>query len=500
MAEAPLLEMRGISKRFPGVHALDDVSLNVDAGEVLALVGENGAGKSTLIKILSGALQPDVGDILIDGERVRIGSPADAERHGIVTVYQEFNLFPALSVAENLLFGHYPKNGPAIDWRECRREAARFLAEMHVHLDPDRPVSGLSIAEKQMLEIAKALRRSVRIMILDEPTAVLGGRDVDELMRVVRSLRELGVGVIFISHRLDEIFGLAERYVVLKDGRRVDAGNVADVDHDHIVSKMVGRDFSALAVQTRPVAPGEEVLRVENLSRAGELRDVSLSLHAGEVVGIAGLRGAGRTELARAIFGADPIDSGRVFVKGRKVKIKSPGDAIRNGIGLVPEDRSTQGLLKNLSTAQNIPLAKLRAGVRRLISPRRERRLAERYVRDLNIRVSDVGALVGTLSGGNQQKVVLAKWLEAGPSVLILDEPTRGIDVGSKREIYDIVRRLCDEGMGVVVISSELPEVIQISDRVLVMHQGGIAAEFDRSQASEELIMSHAVGGNSVFN
>jgi ABC-type sugar transport system ATPase subunit len=499
-SKAPLLEMRGISKRFPGVHALDDVSLDVESGEVLALVGENGAGKSTLIKILSGALQPDTGEVLIDGERARIGTPADAERYGIVTVYQEFNLFPALSVAENLLFGQYPRNGPAIDWRECRREAGRFLAEMQVHLDPDRPVSELSIAEKQMLEIAKALHRSVRIMILDEPTAVLGGRDVDELMRVVHSLRELGVGVIFISHRLDEIFGLAERYVVLKDGKRVDMGNVADVDHAHIISKMVGRDFGELPVHAPRTGPPEEVLRVENLTRAGELHDVSLSLHKGEVLGIAGLRGAGRTELARAIFGADPIDSGRVFVRGRKVKIKSPGDAIRHGIGLVPEDRSTQGLLKNLSTAQNIPLARMMARARRLISPRRERRLAERYVRELNIRVPDVSSLVSTLSGGNQQKVVLAKWLEAGPSVLILDEPTRGIDVGSKREIYEIVRRLCDEGLGVVVISSELPEVIQISDRILVMHQGGVAAEIDRSQANEELIMSHAVGGNSVFN
>jgi ABC-type sugar transport system ATPase subunit len=498
--EGPLLEMRGISKHFPGVRALDDVSLRVDAGQVLALVGENGAGKSTLIKILAGAQQPDAGEILIDGQRARIGSPADAERYGIVTVYQEFNLFPALSVAENLLFGQYPKNGPVIDWRACRAEARRFLAEMQVHLDPDRPAAELSIAEKQMLEIAKALHRSVRIMILDEPTAVLGGSDVDELMRVVRSLREHGVGVIFISHRLDEIFGLAERYVVLKDGRRVDAGVVAEVDHDHIVSKMVGREFDELPEHEGAETGADEVLRVENLTRRGELHDISLSLHKGEVVGIAGLRGAGRTELARAIFGADRIDSGRVFVNGRKVKIKSPRDAIRNGIGLVPEDRATQGLLKNLSTAQNIPLARLAAAARRLISPRRERRLANRYVGELNIRVADVAALVGMLSGGNQQKVVLAKWLEAHPSVLILDEPTRGIDVGSKREIYEIVRRLCDEGLGVVVISSELPEVLQISDRILVMHQGRIAAELDGADASEELVMSHAVGGNPEFN
>ena len=498
--KAPLLEMRGISKAFPGVRALDDVSLTVDTGEVLALVGENGAGKSTLIKILAGAQQPDAGEIVIDGERARIAGPADSERYGIVTVYQEFNLFPDLSVAENLLFGHYPKNGPAIDWRECRAEASRFLTGLHVHLDADRPVSDLSIAEKQMLEIAKALHRNVRIMILDEPTAVLGGHDVEELMRVVRSLRERGVGVIFISHRLDEIFGLAERYVVLKDGRRVDGGKVADVDHDHIVSKMVGRDVIELSPRAARLGEQEEVLRVEHVSKTGVLNDVSLSLRSGEVLGIAGLRGAGRTELARAIFGADPADSGGIFVKGKQVKISSPGDAIRHGIGLVPEDRGTQGLLKNLSTTQNIPIANMIAAARRLIRPRQERRLAERYVGELNIRLGDVSALVGTLSGGNQQKVVLAKWLEANPAVLILDEPTRGIDVGSKREIYEIVRRLCDAGLGVIVISSELPEIMQVSDRILVMHHGGIAAEIDRSQATEELIMSHAVGGDSVFD
>ena len=489
-----MLEMRNVSKAFPGVRALDDVSLDVRAGEVLALVGENGAGKSTLIKILAGAQQPDSGTILLDGEPVRIATPADAERLGIVTVYQEFNLFPSLTVAENLMFGSYRKSGWLIDWRATRREAVRALTEMHVHLDPDRPVSGLSVAEKQILEIAKALHRRVRVLVLDEPTAVLGGSDVDSLMTTIRSLRERGVGVIFISHRLEEIFDIADRYLVLKDGTRTDAGDVSQVDAAQIVSKMVGRTLEAL--DARPAREArEEVLRVEELNRAGVLHDISFSLAAGEVLGIAGLRGAGRTELARAIFGADPHDSGRIFVRGRETTIGSPGAAIAKGIGLVPEERKTQGLLMNLSTVQNIPLVQMVATHARIVRPLREEALAKRHVKDLRIRVGDTGASVATLSGGNQQKVVLAKWLESGASILIFDEPTRGIDVGSKREIYELIRRLCDEGFGIIVISSELPEILQVSDRVLVMHAGEIAAELDRANATEELIMSHAVGG-----
>ena len=494
-AAAPLLEMRSISKAFPGVRALDDVSLELHAGEVLALVGENGAGKSTLIKILAGAIQPDEGEIWIDGARVHLATPAAAERLGIVTVYQEFNLFPALTVAENVLFGRHPRRRSMVDWGAMRREAAAALAEMGVSLDVNRPVSELSVAEKQMLEIAKALHRRVRILVLDEPTAVLGGEDVTGLLETVRALRDRGVAVIFISHRLDEIFGLADRYLVLKDGRRTDAGDVRDVDHDHIVSKMVGRDLPALP--PRPPATGEreELLRVEGLTRDGVLSDVSLSLAAGEVLGIAGLRGAGRTELARAIFGADPIDAGRIFVRGHEVTIGSPGTAIRNGIGLVPEERKTQGLHMNLSTVHNIPLVRMVAGSERTVRPQQEQTDARRYIRDLAIKVGDPGASVGTLSGGNQQKVVLAKWLASGVSILIFDEPTRGIDVGSKREIYDLIRRLCDEGFGVIVISSELPEILQLGDRILVMHSGEIAAELDRAEATEELIMRHAVGG-----
>ncbi len=362
------LEMRGIVKAFLGVQALNGVSLTVDAGQILALVGENGAGKSTLIKILSGAQRPDAGEIRIDGEPAEIHTPADAERFGIATVYQELNLFPYLSVAENLLFGRYPRRrGGIIDWRGGRREAERFLQSMGVDLAPDRPVAELSIAERQMLEIAKALHRRVRILILDEPTAVLGGHDVEQLLGMVRSLREHGVATIFISHRLDEIFGLADRYTVLKDGEPAGSGDLRDTDEDALVSMMVGRELQSLGAPE--TAPGAEALRVEGLTREGVLRDIHFSVRRGEVVGVAGLRGAGRTEMARAIFGADPVDAGRILRDGEAVEIGSPADAIGHGIGLVPEDRKGQGLLMNLSTARR----RLQAQARH---PRRRRRLA----------------------------------------------------------------------------------------------------------------------------
>jgi ribose transport system ATP-binding protein/rhamnose transport system ATP-binding protein len=493
---AVTLEMRSISKSFPGVHALADVDLSVDQGQILALVGENGAGKSTLIKILSGAQPPDAGEILIDGTPTEIQTPGNSERVGIATVYQELNLFPYLSVAENLLFGHYPKRRGLIEWRAARREAERFLDAMGVELPADRLVAELSIAEQQMLEIAKALHRRVRILVLDEPTAVLGGADVEQLLTMVRSLRDHGVATIFISHRLDEIFGLADRYTVLKDGRLVGSGDLRDTDASGLVSMMVGRELVYTAGGARRRHEGD-ALRVDGLARQGVLSDVSLRVGKGEIVGVAGLRGAGRTEMARAIFGADPVDEGRVFVGGEEIAIGSPASAIEHGIGFVPEDRKAQGLLLNLSTAQNIPLVALASGGGRLVRPRDERRVAAEYRSSLDIRVADVTAPVRTLSGGNQQKVVIAKWLEADISVLILDEPTRGIDVAAKREVHQIVRGLAEKGVGVLLISSELPEVLETSDRILVMRQGRIVAEVDRAEATEELIMSHAVGAGS---
>ncbi len=487
------LEVKRVSKHFLGVQALDDVSFDLQPGEVLALIGENGAGKSTVIRILSGAHAPDAGEVHVNGERVTIAGPATAEKLGIATVYQELNLFPDLSVAENLVFGAYPGRG-VIDWRAARREAQEFLGSIGLHVDINKKVRELSVAEKQMLEIAKALHRRAQIVILDEPTAVLGGADVDYLLTIVQGLKERGVSVIFVSHRLEEVFGLADRYVVLKDGQLTGAGKISETTHDELVSKMVGREFTRAprAVNTNL---GAVALEVKNLTRVGVLHDISFQVRAGEVLGVAGLRGAGRTELARAIYGADPVTSGDVIVKGDHLPSRTPLKAIRAGVGLVPEERKSQGLFVALSTATNIPLVSMLKRGRRFASPRTDRATAEGYVQKLRIKAGNVGSPVGTLSGGNQQKVVLAKWLEAGVDVLILDEPTRGIDIGAKQEIYELIQSLCEQGLAIIVISSELPEVLALSHRVLVMYHGTIAAELDGSQATEEDIMFHAVGG-----
>jgi ribose transport system ATP-binding protein/rhamnose transport system ATP-binding protein len=493
--QEPRLEVRHVSKSFLGTQALEDVSLTIAPGQVLALIGENGAGKSTLIRILSGAHRPDTGEVLVNGLPVDITGPKAAEDLGIATVYQELSLFPDLSVAENLVFGKFPGTG-VISWRKTRDEASRFLRDLGLHVDVTSKVRDLSIAEKQMLEIAKALHRRAQIVILDEPTAVLGGEDVDHLLELVHGLKERGVSVIFVSHRLEEVFGLADRYVVLKDGKLTGAGKIADTNHDDLVSKMVGRDF------TRPPRTvnrqiGDVVLDVRNLSRADVLRDISFSIRSGEVLGVAGLRGAGRTELARAIFGADPITGGEVRVGGRQLKNDGPLRSIRAGIGLVPEERKTQGIFVALSTAANIPIVSMLKRGTRTLRPSRERRLALEYVEKLRIKVGDVNAPVASLSGGNQQKVVLAKWLNAGVDVLILDEPTRGIDIGAKQEIYELIHSLCEQGLAILVISSELPEVLALSHRILVMHHGEIAAVLDGETATEEMVMFHAVGGKN---
>lgn len=492
---APLLEMRNITKSYNGIKVLHGINLTVNPGEVLALVGENGAGKSTLIKILSGAVTADSGDILIQGDKVVFQTPHDAEQSEIVTVYQELNLFAHLSVAENLFFSRHQQVKGLINWKKMHSDAKQFLEDFGVYLKVDQPVSRLSIAEKQMLEIAKALHRNARVMILDEPTAVLGGNDVERLLEIVRRLRDRGVAVIFISHRLDEIFGLADRYLVLKDGHQMDDGSIGDTNPDDLVGKMVGRHISAAPPDKIQADSAPELLRVENLSRKGVLSDICLSLHAGEVLGIAGLRGSGRTELVRAIFGADPIDTGAVYIRGNKADIRSPSAAVRNGIGLVPEDRSNQGLFKNLSASHNMFMANKKI---KWIHHGKEKSTASGFVDSLKIKLAHLGVPVGSLSGGNQQKVVLAKWLETGVGILLLDEPTRGIDVGSKAQIYSVVRDLCRQGMGIILISSELPEILENSHRILVMSKGRITGELDRESVTEELIMKYAVGGSSI--
>ena len=491
----PLVETRGLSKTYNGVAVLREVSFSLDAGQILALVGENGAGKSTMIKILSGAIEADPGgEVRIDGKPVSLHTPKDAERNQIVTVYQEFSLFPDLSITENLFFSELPSRGPLISWSKLHREAETLLREMDVHLPVRQRVSSLSVADRQMIEIAKAIHRRARIMILDEPTAVLGGKDVDRLLDLVKQLKARGVAVIFVSHRLNEVFGMADTYLVLRDGKQVAVGPISETSPEDLVRKMVGRHIVHVDRVGSAEPERKELLRVEGLSREGVLNNISFSVRAGEVVGIAGLRGAGRTELLRAIFGADRIDSGRILVDGRETRIAAPHCAIAHGLGLVPEDRGTQGLFKNLSVAENMFMA---VTGRRFIDRRREQREAQRHVESLNIKLPSLSVLVGSLSGGNQQKVVLAKWLQAGTRVLFLDEPTRGIDVGSKAQIYDLVHDLRMKGMGIVLISSELPEVIENSNRVLVMYRGAVVAELDRTQATEETIISHAVGAAS---
>jgi len=493
-AAKPLLEMRGISKLYPGVQALHNVDLELHRGEVVALIGENGAGKSTLLQVLAGATTPDAGELRIDGELVRLHSPADAQKLGIATVYQEFNLFQALTVAENVLFHNMPRRFGMIDWARARELAQTYVDRVGAGIDVSRRVAELSVAEQQMVEIAKALARDARVLVLDEPTAVLGGSDVDELFRIVRDLRADGVGVIFVSHRLEEVFGLADRFVVLKDGELVGQGDVADVDHDSLVSMMVGRELDQASHRVRSSVRDEVLLQVEGLRRDGVFEDISFTVNSGEVVGLAGLRGAGRTEVARAIFGADQLDGGAVLLRGAPVRIGSPGRAVALGIGLVPEERKTQGILTNLSAPPNISLARTAKTRSLLAFPRGERSVADRHIQNLGIRIPRVDQPTIQLSGGNQQKVVLAKWLEADVSVLILDEPTRGIDVGAKAEVYETIRDLCAQGIGVLLISSELPEVLALSDRILVMYRGRITAELPADQASEERIASYAVG------
>jgi ABC-type sugar transport system ATPase subunit len=490
----PFLQMRDISKSYSGVRVLHKVNLSVDTREILALVGENGAGKSTLIKTLAGAIRSDEGEILIQGKKADFQTPLDAENSGIATVYQELNLFPYLTVTENLFFTSFHSRKGPIPWNQLHKEAQEFIETLGLHLRAERLVATLSIAEKQMLEIAKALHVQARVLILDEPTAVLGGHDVDRLIQIVKQLKERGVAVIFISHRLNEIFGMADTYLVLKDGHQVASGRISDTNHDDLVGKMVGRHISHAPETLVQHAKRPELLRVRGLSRKGVLQDINLSLFEGEVLGIAGLRGAGRTELVRAIFGADPIDAGQVFIQGREAQVSAPRKAVENRMGLVPEDRGTQGLFKNLSALQNIFMAKAKPN---WIDHRKERRRAEEHVASLQIKLPSLKVLVGGLSGGNQQKIVLAKWLEAGIDIFLLDEPTRGIDIGAKAQIYGVVRELCKKGMGVILISSELPEILENSHRILVMYKGRIAGELKREDATEEAIMKYAVGGES---
>jgi ABC-type sugar transport system ATPase subunit len=497
IATEPILEAENIDKRFPGVHALDNVSLTITPGEVHAVVGENGAGKSTLMKILAGAYGPDRGTIRIDGEAVTIENPRAAQDLGIITIYQELSLVDALSVGENVFLGDLPtRSGGSwrVDWPTVWSRAAELLERVGLRIRPQTRVRDLSVAQKQMVEIARALARNVRVLILDEPTSSLTERETEKLFEIISQLRNRGVGIIYISHRLGEVFRIAQQVTVLRDGIVVGSLPVRDASEDLLVRMMVGRDLARLFTEAR-ASDAPVRLEVRGLSRRGVLHDVSLSLRGGEIVGLAGLVGAGRTELARCLFGADSISEGEILLDGAKVDIRSPGHAVDLGIALVPEDRKLQALILGMGVRENLSLPVLdRLGSPFVPSRRRERALASDYIRSLTIRTPHMEQRVSALSGGNQQKVVIARWLATKPKVLILDEPTRGIDVGAKAEVHALIARLAEQGVAILMISSELPEILGMSHRILVMRGGRIVAEIPRQDATEESIMAAATG------
>jgi ribose transport system ATP-binding protein len=487
-----LLRCRGISKSFPGVQALCDVDLEVREGEVHALVGQNGAGKSTLMHILAGVHQPDSGSIEFQGNAVLIPDERQAQRLGIGIVYQERSLFDLLTVAENIFAGHPPMGRfGRIDRARLLADSRKLLARIGLNIDPAIPLGMLGAAQQQMVEIAKALSFESRLLILDEPTAALAIGETETLFRVIRQLREKGVGIIYISQRLGEIFRIADRVTVLKDGRLQGTRMVADTSADELVRLMVGRDGPTSCAPVKPVRRGPPVLEVIGLA-GPKISPATFAIWPGEIVAIAGLAGAGRTELARTIFGADPSTSGEIRVKGRATRIGSPKDAMAAGIGYLPEDRKELGLFLDMTIAENIAAASLESfGGWRLRAPLVEEK-ARQYMKRLNIGAPGVHTRVRKLSGGNQQKVLLARWLARNPAVLILDEPTRGVDVHAKSEIHTLLRSFAGEGKAVLVISSELPEVLALADRILVMRHGAIAGELSAAEASEEAVMRYA--------
>ena len=490
----PVLELRGISKRFPGVVALDTVQFDLRAGEVHVLVGENGAGKSTLVKIFSGIYQSDEGEILLDGKRVVLPDPHTAQAMGISTVHQELNLVPHLDVGQNMYLGREPLRGAGVvDWPALYRGASVQLAALGMSFDPHTKVRRLGVAMQQMTELAKALVAEARVFILDEPTAAITAEEANQLFRIVARLRDQGAAIIFISHHLEDATRIGDRVTVLRDGKYVATLAMAETTPRDLIRLMVGRELTQ-QFPSRPHNPGPVALQVTNLSRKGVLEDISFEVRRGEVVGVAGLVGAGRTEVARAIFGIDRHDSGQIEIHGRAVRIANPCQAIRNRLALLPEDRKQQGLVLPLSVADNIAMAapERLPSPPGLVPPARRIRVANRFIQALRIRTPGSSQKVVNLSGGNQQKVVLAKWLLTEADIFFFDEPTRGIDVGAKVEVYRLMNELLQRGAAIVMISSELPEVLGMSDRILVMRQGRIVAELEARAATQEGIMTYA--------
>ena len=485
-----VLELNNITKRFGGVEVLHGVSFTLRQGEVHALLGENGAGKSTLIKVITGVHQPDGGEIYLNGKRVHFNDTLESRQAGIAAIYQELSLCPDLNVAENIFLGRQPTAiGGRIDWRKLYSEADRLLTSLGVHLDLKTKARNLSIAQMQSVEIARAFSLNARILIMDEPTSSLTLNEVAELFGLVRRLRDEGAAIIFISHRLEELFEVADRVTVLRDGSYVDTRAVKDVSRDELIRLMVGRTISNLFPK-QEVEPGEMALKVEHLSRTGTFEDISFELHRGEILGMAGLVGAGRTNVARALFGVEPPTSGTIQIDGRQVEITSPQQAINLGLAYVPEDRQLHGLIPAMDITSNISLPILKEYSRRgWLQDKAERTAAFSAARQMEVRANSIWQIARTLSGGNQQKVVLAKWLSTKPRILILDEPTRGIDVGTKAAVHALMSKLAAEGIAILMISSELPEVLGMSDRIIVMHEGQMTGHFTRAEATQEKII-----------
>jgi len=493
MNREPLLRMTGITKTFPGVHALDSVDFEVYAGEILGFLGENGAGKSTLIKILSGIYTKDQGTIWLNGREINPHSPHDAQNLGISTIHQELALSLNLTVAENIFLNREPRLALGrVDFARMNRAAAALLRDLGAEIPGDKPIRELTVAAQQMVEIARAVSRQANLILMDEPTSALSGREVDALFAMMRRLKEKGVAVVFISHRLDEVRQMVDRVIVMRDGRRVGTLPIREATEAQIIRMMVGRDVMFAAKQPNPV--GDPVLEVRNLSGANGVNQVNLTVRQGEIVGVAGLVGAGRTELVRLICGVDRRTTGEVRLAGKVATVNSPADAVAQGIGWVPEDRKLHGLVLGMNVQENSSMAILPrlSNWLGMIRPQEEKKLASHYVTALDIVTPSLTQTVRNLSGGNQQKVVLAKWLSSTPKLLIVDEPTRGIDVGAKSEIHKLLGQLAEQGMAILMISSELPEILAMSDRIVVMCQGRITGEFSHDEADQEKIMTAA--------
>jgi ribose transport system ATP-binding protein len=489
----PLISVKKLSKSFPGVRALHDVQFELMAGEVHALMGENGAGKSTLMKILAGVYTRDSGEILVGGEPAEFLSPRDAQAAGVGIIHQELQLMNHLTVAQNIFIGREPRGrlGLFLDEDKLNIEAREILTRMHVNLDPRAMVGELTVASQQMVEIAKALSFDSRVLIMDEPTSALNDAEIAELFRIIRELKGRGVGIVYISHKMDELKQIADRVTVLRDGEYVATVDATNTTVEAIIGMMVGRTLNDATPAARDAAQGETALEVRHLNAGPLVRDVSFTLRQGEILGFAGLMGAGRTEVARAVFGADPVESGEIFVKGAKASIKNPSDAVAHGIGYLSEDRKRFGLATGMDVESNIVMSNLRnfLSLNFFLRRARMRRRASHFINLLAIRTPSASQEVRLLSGGNQQKIVIAKWLERDCDVLFFDEPTRGIDVGAKNEIYKLLRSLADEGKAIVMISSELPEILRMSDRIVVMCEGRITGELSAKEATQERIM-----------